>query len=69
MYSIFAHDFTDLLSAMLEGQRTNMEATHAEQVSQKSLEKGIIYEIPLSNYAKSQNVFLLLTKHCIWGCR
>ena len=53
MYSIFARDFKDLLSTMLESQRTNMAATHMEQPSRNALEKGIIYEIPLSNYAKS----------------
>ena len=51
--SVFARDVTDLSSAMLEVQRTNMAAAHAEQPSRNALEKGIIHEIPLSNYAKS----------------
>ena len=50
---MFARDVTDLSSAMLEVQRTNMAAAYAEQPSQNALEKGIIHEIPLSNYAKS----------------
>ena len=52
-YSVFARDVTDLSSAMLEVQRTNMAAAHAEQPSRNALEKGIIHEIPLSNYATS----------------
>ena len=52
-FSVFARDVTDLSSAMLEVQRTNMAAAHAEQPSRNALEKGIIHEIPLSNYAKS----------------
>ena len=50
---MFARDITDLLSAILEVQRTNMAAAYAEQPSRNALEKGIIHEIPLLNYAKS----------------
>ena len=37
-YSVFSRDVTDLSSAMLEVQRTNMAAAHTEQPSQNALE-------------------------------
>ena len=36
--SVFSRDVTDLSSAMLEVQRTNMAAAHTEQPSQNALE-------------------------------
>ena len=37
-YSVFSRDVTDLSSAMLKVQRTNMAAAHTEQPSQNALE-------------------------------
>ena len=62
-YSVFARDVTDLSSAMVEVQRTNMAAAHTEHPSQNGLELRVIYEIPLSNHAKSLEC--IVKKRCV----